>query len=103
MTSETPSPTPISNRINSMSPTNQINFQNTPMHVFNPYVLKSNQPTPTPLFTPSFRGFTPVSNSTIPTFIPINQLPQYTVARPVTPRIPGHRRIATTTSTNTAN
>ena len=36
----------------------------------------------------------------MPTFIPINQLPQHTVIRPVTPRIPAHHRIATTTSTN---
>ena len=103
MTSETPSPTPTNTRTIPTSSTNQINFQNTPMHVFNPYVLTSNPPILTPLLTPSFRGFTPVSNSTIPTFIAINQLPQYTVTRPVTPRFPAHHRITTTTSTNTLN
>ena len=60
MTSETPSPTPTSTRINSIPPTNdQVNFQNTPMHVFNPYVFTSNPPIPTPLMTPPSRGFTP--------------------------------------------
>ena len=60
MTSETPSPTPTNTRTIPTSSTNQINFQNAPMQVLNPFVLTSNPPIPTPSLTPAFRGFTPV-------------------------------------------
>ena len=100
MKSETPSPIPPNTRNIPTSTTNQPNFQNAHMQLINPFLLTTNPPIPTPSLTPTFRGFTPTTNSTVPTFIPINQLPQHTVIRPVTPRIPAHHRITTTTSTN---
>ncbi|MEO1765254.1 MAG: hypothetical protein AAFR83_25705, partial [Cyanobacteria bacterium J06629_18] len=89
MKSETPSPIPTNTRNISTTSINQTNFQNAPMQLINPFLHTSNPPIPTPALTPTFQGFTPTSiNSTIPTLIPINQLPQHTVIRPVTPRIP---------------